>query len=615
MTLCGEVRLDARPASAGLVSAMLAASVVPVVVDRCQVHLAGPIALASSIGLGFAVPRVTGPGPASPLVAAVNGWAPPDPGEPHGRGRPAAARLAADFDRAGPGCLDDQLGDWVAAVWDPHAGRMVLARAPLGMHRILLYAEPDRILFATEMGQLRAAGVPMRVNEAVLAEMLARGATTIHETLVRGVQRLPAGELVEVRVGARTIARRPFSSMSSIVPPLRGPALHEAASAVRAALVAAVDAAVPDDGVGVELSGGVDSSTVLGLVRGLPPRGGRPVRAVPISMVFPGCDHDESPWIDAVEEHLGVRALRVTPEPYDWDRWRAWTARAVELPVRPNAAMTGTLLRVARAEGLSVMLTGEGGDDWFRGRRHHFPDLVRAGHCATLWRQSGVDRTPRALRRRVGQVWYYGLRPLFGGAAPGRPTVPWVRAERTAGLGLDERWAAAISGDAIRFGSADHRGRWNPSISRASGPLFDAFRLAVMATGVDWRHPLHDQRVVRRVLETAGSTLYSPTVTKRVLRAAAGKVLPPPIQVRRDKARFDLEIVEAVEAAGGAALLRDGPLISDGWIDFGVAERAWARTVAAARSRRPPAGASDDVIPLWDLFGLHTWLVSAGIAS
>ncbi|GIJ49265.1 asparagine synthetase B [Virgisporangium aliadipatigenens] len=566
------MRLDGRPASAELAAAMLAASVVPAA-DRA-VHRDGPVAIAGG-------------------NPAVDGW------------MPARATLRAE----GAACLDGLLGDWVTAVWDPVDGCLTLARAPLGTHRILVHRTPERILFGTEMGQLRAAGVPMHVDEVVLAEALARAPTTIDETLVRGVRRLPAGELLEIRPGPGTVAQRAFSSLRGIVPPLHGPDLDAAARAVRAALTAAVDAAVPDEGVGVQLSGGVDSSAVLGVACRMPHRS---VRVQPISMVFPGRACDETPFIEAVERHLGVRSLRLTPEPYDWDHWRAWAARAVELPVRPNAAMTHTLLRTARAEGLPVMLTGEGGDDWFHGKRYHFADLARTGRWATLWRQSGTARTPRGMRTRLALMWHHGVRPRPGGA---RPTVPWLRRDRLAGLGLDERWARSAAADASRFCSADHHGRWRPSILRASGPLFDAFRLSVAATGTGWRHPLHDQRVVRAVLGIAGSTLHAPDLTKRVLRAAVAEVLPPPVRARRDKAFFDLEVVLAVEAAGGPAVLRDGPLVRDGWIDPDAVERAWGPVSAAAHAGRRPAPADDHIVHLWELFGLHTFLVSGGITG
>ena len=61
-----------------------------------------------------------------------------------------------------------------------------------------------------------------------------------------------------------------------------------------------------------------------------------------------------------------------------------WIARTWQLPLRPNVLGTcvATCERL-RADGIRVLVTGEGGDDWLRGSHAHWPDLLRRGMGAT----------------------------------------------------------------------------------------------------------------------------------------------------------------------------------------------------------------------------------------
>jgi asparagine synthase (glutamine-hydrolysing) len=330
-------------------------------------------------------------------------------------------------------------------------------------------------------------------------------------------------------------------------------------------------------------------------------------------MVFPGRPHDESRWIDAVEEHLGLPVLRVKPGAYDWDHWRAWTARTLDTPPRPNLALATSVREAAAAEGLSVLLSGEGGDDWFTGWRSHWPDLRHAGHLSTLWRQTGAGISPRSLRTRLTVARRHALAPFPRGIAGDRLVLPWIRPERIRHLDLEGRFARADAADAAMFASCDQRERWRLAVVRSATPLLDTARSFYAAAGLDWRHPFHDRRVVEAALRTPGATLYVPGVPKPVLRAAVGDVLPEVVRTRRTKAHFDLELVDAVEAAGGMAMLAGGPLVSDGWIDLDVVTRAWTVAAGAARAGEIPPEPEHGLVALWQLIGLDMWLARSGV--
>jgi len=635
MTFCAELRLDGQPATTALAERMLLASAAPPA-GEARARAVGPLAIAVAAPPGEAAELTHTAG----LLAVVDGWSPPDDGA---GGWPVSRRLAADWRRFGAFGLDRMLGDWAVLLFEEATGRLVLARSPRSMRTLVVRPSANQLLVATGLAQLRAAGVPLEADRAVLAELLTHGPTTEHETLVRGVERVPGGHLVEIRArpGERP-SRRAFSSLYSIVPPLAPVPVAAAAEPVRQALWAAVadasravgaaaqpvDAAEKADvtepggtraagrgdapAVAVGLSGGVDSSTVTGIAAALAGRPGAAAgRLVPISMVFPGEPHDESRWIDAMEEHTGVPVLRVKPGPYDWDTWRAWSAATCELPPWPGLALADAVREAARGEGARVLLSGEGGDDWLRGWRHHWPDLARAGRLWTLRRQMGPLGGPRGVLAKARAVAAADVWPPL--LVP-----PWIRERELRPLHLLDRLAVARAVDDAAFASADHRGRWAPAAYRATLPMTDTAWTFYATAGLDWRHPLHDRRVIEAALTTPGATLYQRGLAKPVLRAAAGDVLPRLVRDRPGGVHFLRSLADAVEAAGGPrTLLAGGPLEGAGWLDVDAAVTAWETALAEphagkADSRGPATGVRG-LMSLWPVIAADTWLADSGV--
>ncbi len=605
MTICGLLRLDGEPAERAVLEAMYAASTVPRPAGRC-LHVDGPFGLvaAAEPALGSAPPVAVDQGG---TVVVLDGWL--------GAGAPAdgegaacgAARLAAAYRDGGEAGFDGLAGDWVGVIWDPARGRLACARAALAMRRLLTWHDGRRFVFGTELTQLVAAGVPTRLNEPVLAEMLCRAATTFHETLLSGVERLPAGELAVAAPGRRPV-RRSFDTLRSVVPAPSPVDRDQAAAGLRQRLEQAVAAAMDPQLTGVLVSGGVDSSTVSALAHHLGTTGRSQGRLQPVAVTFPGLAHDESGWLDALDEHLGSRTMRLLPGAYDWERWRAQTALTLEPPPSPGAALGCDALRRLTAEGVRVVLTGEGGDDWFRGWRWHWPDLLLAGRLGALWHESGDGPSTAHQRlRRLAQLGRQAAVPLLR-PAPAAPPPDWISRRWLTRIGLHDRLEAASALDADAFASHDHRGRWRLPLARQVAPVYEAARQRHTSLGVDWRHPLHDRRVVEYVLALHGSVLFAANESKPLLRRAVGDLLPAAIRRRDGKARFDAIHHDAVAAVGGIEAIAGHPLVVEGWVDLGVARRHYRQAAARHLAGLPPTGRHDAIVSFWPLFSAATWL-------
>src|SRR3954466_9519129 len=170
------------------------------------------------------------------------------------------------YARHGEACVDHLNGMFAFALWDPREERLLLARDRLGEKPLYWTAAGGRLVFGSEIkALLEHPAVDARVNEAALAADLAHLVVPSPDTLYDGINKLAPGTLAVCdRDGVRT--RRYWQ----LAQPRRfdDVPLDEAAATVREMLQTSVhDRLLADVPVGVLLSGGLDSTALVALLR------------------------------------------------------------------------------------------------------------------------------------------------------------------------------------------------------------------------------------------------------------------------------------------------------------------------------------------------------------
>lgn len=534
---------------------------------------------------------------------------------------PDCAIVLAAWQRIGEHLLDCLVGDYAFAIWSPGTRRLVCARSPVGWRPLLWTATVDGIAFATEPAMLiRGLGLSREINEGAIGEHLSARFVTETDTLWKHIQRLPPGYvLIADGRGIRT--RRwlegPFEDYSHLSD---GDHVARFTELFDQALIATSRSAGP---TAAHLSGGLDSSSVVCRSHQLVQSGA--IAAMPhvLSTRFPGEDCDEGRWIEAVEAQCGIRSQTVVGARYDWDAAAEWSARTLHLPLRPNTA--GTIVASCdwlRANRISVLLTGEGGDDWLAGSFAHFPDLVRGGRL-TAWLREGMSAgSGTTVVQRLRWTLSSGLGPLLSARRRARLLQPvdpalgvpdWVASDWARRTELVERWrhislppALAALAQQQRYGVYALAQRYvniDNILSFAAG------------RGVELRHPFHDFRLTRFVMGAAGGMLRRRGVTKHLLREAMRSTLPEEVRHRRDKARIVQPIYDAV-----AARLRERPVdrltpVRAGWLDGGriaAIEAEHAAWRAQGAHGKPPRSSYAAV---WNAVAIDLWLEHAAHIS
>jgi len=320
-----------------------------------------------------------------------------------GRGAPQEV-VAALYQREGRQAIRRLRGSFAVAVWDSASRRLLLAVDQVGMRRLYYGVTSEGLAFASGAGLLRGlAGLDLAPDPTAVYDYLNFGYVPAPTSIYADVYRIEPGCLVTVEDGALTVGR--YWDLAYTEQALD---LGETARRTVELSEAAVARALGVDGLkrtGAFLSGGTDSSTILGLMTRL---GGERVNA--FSMGFHERRYDELGHAERAARHFGAvhhvrrisagQALDVLPGLID----------AYDEPFGNNSAI-GTLLcaRAARECGLTRLLAGDGGDEIFGGNERYTTDAVFARY----------GRIPRVVRRAVVEPFLSAL-PDGGPSALGK---------------------------------------------------------------------------------------------------------------------------------------------------------------------------------------------------
>jgi asparagine synthase (glutamine-hydrolysing) len=541
---------------------------------------------------------------------------------PAGRARladaPDCAIALALFEHHGESFLDQLVGDFALAIWQPETRRLFCARSPLGWRPFLWTHDRGTFAFATEPRPLiEGLGLPRRPNEGAIGEYLALRFVTQTETLWDGINRLPQGAALSLQDGRVRTWHWHKGSFEDLVDLSDDEHVERFRALLDQSLIACMRSATP---VASHLSGGLDSSSIVCRLTELHRAGRVGSQVRPISARFPGEPHDETEWSSAVEAHLGIDAMVVTPRPYDWDAARAWCAETLHLPLRANAlGVTIAVCQRLRRDGMRVLLTGEGGDDWMLGSHAHWPDLLLGGRWLRLAREGLGQGSRWSFKGQLKSLVVESAGPLLFKAQREqllRPhlqltdAVPsWIDPAWARRVGLAERWRA----DAlpIALPGFAQKTRYQVFALARRHVNFDNVLAYVSRQGIELRHPFHDRRLTQFFMGAAGGVLMRDGWRKHLLREAMRGTLPEKVRTRRSKANFVVPGIEAVAQRFRERAPSELMPVKLGWVDGKQIARAHDAYAAWQRAGAQPPFPHVSFGAVWGAVAIDLWLEHA----
>ncbi|HRE46170.1 MAG TPA: asparagine synthase (glutamine-hydrolyzing) [Aggregatilineales bacterium] len=309
------------------------------------------------------------------------------------------------YEEWGVRILDELHGMFAIGVWDGRARRLLLARDRLGEKPLYYAQHGEDFLFASEIKAiLEQPTFPRRVNHTSLPVLLALGYVPPPETMFEGVKKLAPGEWLTWQAGTIETGRYFIPTMTLNPPPQQ--AYPHAVNALRQDLFRAVESRLMSDvPLGAFLSGGVDSTAVVGIMAKLT---GQPVKTFTVGYGALAGAADNAK-LDA-KFNADARYAAAAAAHYKTDHETiqirqddhlAWLlprlVYAMDEPLaQPGIILTAYVAALARQRGVPVLLSGDAGDELFAGYPSYRADQLLGRYL----------RIPAFLRNRI-------LNPLF----------------------------------------------------------------------------------------------------------------------------------------------------------------------------------------------------------
>jgi asparagine synthase (glutamine-hydrolysing) len=452
---------------------------------------------------------------------------------------------------------------WAFALYDTLEHTLFLSRDRLGVKPIYVYRTPDRLVFASEIKAivtyLRRVGEPVRANPASIATYVATGLVDgLEDTFFDGISRFAPATNMHVRPESVRIQR--YWDLPRRADAVRAGLNHNGSrhapwSGVRDALDEAVRVHLRSDvPLGVCLSGGLDSSAIVGLAS-------RHVERVKTFTVFfgDGPEYDERQHAHPIVEQFGAEPFERCIEPNDI---LGTLKRIVWHLDEPSLAMgvfpQWHVMSLAHDAGVTVVLDGQGGDEIFAGYTNYASQQLYGllgqqplrfpFELAALGRMQGWSTARSAGRSAVAMR----LRS---------PVAPSVDSKPDAALlAPDLRPLADVSRDEWRLwprvfdGWLNNVLYWELTQTRLPALLRYEDRLS-MAFSIESRVPFLDHRLVELAFALPDDFKRHAGWSKYGLRRALDGFLPSSVVWRRDKKGFPTPVGAWLRDARGSAVL------------------------------------------------------------
>lgn len=422
-------------------------------------------------------------------------------------------------------------GMWTIIFLDRREQRVSLSRDRFGKKPLNFLSNASGIFFASEVRALAVApGFNFKINPKSAARFLVQSLqNTDEETWIDDIKAFPPGHTAELDLNADVPALRCIKPFWS--PPLDKPRLHRSEKEWVEELRATVQDAVQirlaaDVPVGVALSGGLDSSIIARVASENQQQSGASFGL--FSAVNPGAKDDESAFVDIMELALGHEVSR-------FDLELNGSKTLFDLLAFCNLHNDGPvssfsnllfyeLMKKAKSNGITVILTGQGADEAFCGYRKYpffyILQLLKAGQFIRGVKTLGGFLSNSTILK---DIKYAELKRYIGAANT-----------NILGMASQEAYAPLSLGAASNLAQR----QWQ-DIAHFSVPYLCHYEDRMsMAASCEVRTPFLDYRVVELGLSMPEELKLDKGWTKLALRRAFEKDLPAEIVWRKDKKGF-----------------------------------------------------------------------------
>lgn len=444
--------------------------------------------------------------------------------------------IVAAYDYWKQDCLQQFDGMFAFAIWDAQLQELFAARDRFGEKPFYYYKSNDHFLFASEMKALWEAGVPKKINGAAWLNYLALGQTQTNdgETFYENIAELPAANYLQYKNNQLNIV-----AYWQLLENTEKISSSDAIEKFKALFTDAVKKRLRSDvPVGISLSGGLDSSSIVTVIKQL---GQQPAT---FSAVFPGFEKDESSYIKEMTNYAGVVNYPVTPTAAGFIADFEKLCYHQEAPFQSASIYTQyKVYELAAKKNIKVLLDGQGADETLAGYNQHFNWYWQQLLAGFKWQLYNKERKAAA-QKQIHTGWTYK-----NIAAAFLPVAAAAQVEQHNTNSIkNHQW---LTPDFINAHYDNFFSVQRPAISTLNHALhYHTTQIGLpallryadrnsMAHGCEVRLPFLSHQLVSFVFSLPASLKIKEGFSKYILRAAMQTQLPASICWRTNKIGFE----------------------------------------------------------------------------
>ena len=512
------------------------------------------------------------------------------------------------------------LGMFAFAAWWRDERRLVLARDRLGKKPLYWGKIAGGLAFSSELPSLcRHPAIDRTIDRGAAASFLRTGHVPDPLSIIVGAKKLPAGNMLTLTEGAQEPVIAQWWSLAKAVEAGRENPLPGGPDAALSAAGTLIDDAVArrmvsDVPFGAFLSGGIDSSLIVARMQAV-----SGARVSTFSIGYKEAAYDESGEAEAVAKHLGTDHHSFILSPDDVFATIEQLPAIYGEPFADPSAVPSTILAERARQHVTMVLTGDGGDEVFAGYNRY---VAARGLLAK------VDRLPIPVRRALGAAmstptpaaWDrafalvpQGMRPRSAGEklhklAPMLTLGDGDRYQQVTSQWPDvnvirtdtEPLEPALADAEVLLSDPVERLRYLDLMTYLPGDILTKVDRATMAHGLEARAPLLDHRLVELSFRLPTATLMNEGRPKWILRKLLERDVPRAL-FERPKSGFGIPIGDWLRGPmrDWAEELLSVPALEESGLVRPKAVRAvWAAHLS---------GAVNAQYGLWNVLMLQSW--------
>lgn len=298
--------------------------------------------------------------------------------------------VLAAYIKWGEDCVQHFNGMFAFAIWDVEKQKMFAARDRMGIKPFYFQQQNDRFLFASEIRSLLASGmVEKKLNKKAVVEYLSYQTVHAPNTMVEGISQLMPGECCTFEKG--NFSKKAYWKMAPENFAETGEKEYGAIkNNIRQLLLEAVERRlVSDVPLGAFLSGGIDSSAVVALMSEVSDR-----PAETFSVIFEEKQFDESQYSNLIAKKYKTNHHPILLHPTDFLDAMPDALAAMDMPTG-DGVNTYTVSKATRDAGITVALSGLGGDELFAGYPL-FHRIKKIEQYQSIWKMPSMIRSGMA---------------------------------------------------------------------------------------------------------------------------------------------------------------------------------------------------------------------------